>query len=225
MGSIIGGLRDLHDTVFTAIQRGTEDWLLGLLARFIFASTLLFFLWNSGFTKIDGYGLVDVTNALAQMAPKAIEEAGYDVSQLGLHYHLMAYAGTYGEFILPALVVIGLFTRVASIGMIIFIAVLTYVDVAGHATVAFDLSKAFDGLPGDSIVDQRLLWLFPLIYLAIRGAGALSVDGLLRAATATMAKRSACKRADSDAKLRRPRAMTPRGVALLINVLYISRIG
>ena len=180
MGNLVGGLVRAHDAAFSGLQNAVENWLPGLLARLVFASTLLFFFWNSGFTKIDGSGLVDVTNALAQMAPRAIEEAGYDASELGFHYHLMAFAGTYGEFLLPALVVAGLFTRLASLGMIVFIIVMTYVDVAGHGTVAFDLSKAFDGQPSDLIVDQRLLWLFPLVYLVVKGAGAISVDGLLR---------------------------------------------
>ena len=176
--NFVEGLARLHDDAFGAIQRATDGWLLGLLARFVFASTLLFFFWNSGLTKlVDGGILVDPENALAQMAPIALEEAGYDASQLGFHYHAMAYAGTYGEFILPLLVVVGLFTRLASLGMIVFIAVMTYVDVTGLG-VKFDLAKAFDGLPTDKIVDLRLFWIFPLIYLTLRGAGALSLDHL-----------------------------------------------
>ncbi|MCI4664464.1 MAG: DoxX family protein [Neomegalonema sp.] len=179
MSDFITGLVGLHNRVFAAIEAALQDWLLGALARAIFASTLLFFFWKSGLTKVDAMGLVDVTNALAQMAPKALEAAEYDASKLGFHYHLMAYAGTYGEFLLPALVIIGLFARIASLGMIAFIAVMTYVDVTAHGTVAFDLTKTFDATPSDAIMDQRLLWLFPLIYLAMRGAGVLSLDYVL----------------------------------------------
>ena len=37
----------------------------------------------------------------------------------------------------------------------------------------------FDAFPDALILDQRLLWGFLLVYLVVRGAGAVSVDRLL----------------------------------------------
>ena len=37
----------------------------------------------------------------------------------------------------------------------------------------------FDRVPDAMSMDQRLLWVFPLIVLVIKGAGALSIDRAL----------------------------------------------
>lgn len=186
MVSLLRGIAALHNAVFGALQAIFENWLLGLLARVMFSSVTMVWLWNSALTKVvsrgsDG-GVLDYftveANAMAQIAPKAFENAGYDASLLGPEYWLIAYAGTFGEFILPLLILIGLFTRVAALGMIGFMAVLTWVDVTGHGAVTFELSKMFDRMPSDIVMDQRMIWLFPLIYLVLRGPGAVSIDGL-----------------------------------------------
>jgi putative oxidoreductase len=108
-----------------------------------------------------------------------MEAAGYDPSALALHQHIIVYAGTYAEFILPALVVVGLFTRLAAAGMIVFVAVQSYVDINFHGADAATIGALFDRVPDAAIVDQRLLWLVPLVYLVVKGAGAVSLDQLL----------------------------------------------
>lgn len=185
MNTVFGGLVRLHNALFLGVQSVFQDWLLGLLARLGFGSVLAFYFWNSATTKVidrqGGGGPFDYftveSNALAQMAPKTFEAVGYDASKLGPEYWLMAYAGTYAEFLLPALILLGLFTRLASLGMIGFIAVMTWVDVTGHGA-AFDATLLFDRLSDHPIMDQRLLWLFPLVYLVVRGAGWVSLDAL-----------------------------------------------
>jgi putative oxidoreductase len=90
-------------------------------------------------------------------------------------------AGTYAEFILPLLIVIGLFTRLASLGMIGFVIVQSLTDIYGHgATDGKTLGALFDRFPDAVILDQRLFWVFLLAVLVVKGAGALSVDALLR---------------------------------------------
>lgn len=179
----------LHDTVFDLIERATAGWLPGLFARLVFASVLLGYFWHSAVRKLvasergaEGTIVEYVTvsgNTFAQMAPKAFETAGYDASQLGTPFWMMAYAGTYGEFILPLLVVIGLATRIASLGMIVFVLVQSWVDITGHHAGPETIGTMFDRIQDSAILDQRLLWLVPLVYLAVRGAGAVSLDGLL----------------------------------------------
>ncbi|AHD00408.1 DoxX family protein [Leisingera methylohalidivorans] len=176
-------LVSIHNAVFDLVERAGER-LMPLAARFVFASTLLLYFWNSGLTKLgDGFsGLFTPSiGAYSQIFPKQLEAAGYDVSQFGLLQKLVVLAGTYAEFILPLMIVIGLATRLASFGMIGFIIVQSLTDVVGHgATDDKTLGALFDRFPDAAILDQRLLWIFVLTYLVVKGAGALSVDALLR---------------------------------------------
>jgi putative oxidoreductase len=75
--------------------------------------------------------------------------------------------------------VLGLFTRLAALGMIVFIAVQSYVDIAFHGADATTIGALFDRFPDAVISDQRVLWLMPLLYLVIKGAGVVSIDHLL----------------------------------------------
>ncbi len=175
----------LHDRLFAAIERAAEPWLLGLLARLLFAGVLFGYYWNSALTKI-GEGLGGVfaiqDGAYWQMFGEAtLAEYGYDASQLPLlPYDLMAVAGTYAEFLLPILIVLGLATRLAALGMAVFVLVQSWVDVTVHGLDAASIGALFDRLPNAAIWDQRSLWLFPLLYLVVKGAGLVSLDGLLR---------------------------------------------
>ncbi|MCY6379241.1 DoxX family protein [Hoeflea prorocentri] len=178
MTSLIDLLRRIHDGVFDTVERLTDGWFLGLLSRFIIAATLYTYYLNSALTKVgDGFGgFFEISDgAYIQIAGKAFEAAGYDTAALPFTTHLMVFAGTYGEFILPILVILGLFARVGSVGMIIFIVVQTYVDVTAHGVA---LGTLFDGQPGQ-IIDQRLFWIFPLIYVALKGPGLVSLDTIV----------------------------------------------
>lgn len=118
--------------------------------------------------------------AYVQIFPKAMEAAGYDSSQLGLFHWAVATAGMWAEFILPLLIVIGLFSRLASLGMIGFIAVQTLTDVYAHGmSDPKTLGAWFDAAPDSLIMDQRLLWITLLIVIVVKGAGPLSLDRLM----------------------------------------------
>lgn len=176
-------LVNLHDMIFDAIERGLSG-LLPLLARFVFAAVLLLYFWNSGVTKLgDGlFGfLVPSTGAYAQIFPKAFEAVGYDSSQLGVFHWLVVVAGTWAEFILPLMIVLGLATRLAALGMIGFIAVQSLTDLYGHGGIehAATLGAWFDRMPDGVVLDQRAFWVFLLVVLVVKGAGALSLDRVL----------------------------------------------
>lgn len=180
----MNSLINLHNTTFGALEKATETWLLPTLARFTFAATLLVYFWNSGLTKLgDGFGglFSPSLGAYAQIFPKAMEAAGYDVSQLGVFHWAVVMAGTYAEFLLPLLLVLGLFTRLAAIGMIGFIAVQSLTDLYGHGGIAHieTLGAWFDRLPDGVILDQRLFWGVILLVLVTKGAGPLSLDRVL----------------------------------------------
>jgi len=174
----------LHNMVFDALDRAAGTWLLPLLARLTFAATLLVYYWNSASTKL-GDGVLGLlrpsVGAYAQIFPQQLEAAGYDASQLSILHWLMVVAGTWAEFLLPALIVLGLATRLAALGMIGFVTLQSLTDIYGHGqSDAATIGAWFDRFPDGVILDQRLFWGFTLAYLVVRGAGAVSLDALLR---------------------------------------------
>lgn len=173
----------LHGQIFDRVER-VGDGLLPLLARLIFAGVLLGYFWASGLTKLgDGvFGFLSPsTGAYAQIFPKVFEAVGYDESQLALWQKLVVLAGTWAEFILPLLIVLGLVTRLAALGMIGFVIVQSLTDLFGHGGIAYPetLGAWFDRAPDGVILDQRAFWVFLLLLLVVKGAGALSLDRLL----------------------------------------------
>jgi len=183
MGMIIGFFVRLYALFFGVLERLTEGWFLGLASRVVFAAVLFQFFWNSALTKIGGSIMnifTPTAGAYAQMLPALMEQVSYDTSQIAFFpYGLIVLLGTWGEFILPVLVVVGLFTRAASLGMIVFILVMSYVDITGHGADAKTVGALFDGDPYAIISDDRLLWIFLLLVPALKGGGLISLDTLL----------------------------------------------
>ncbi len=176
-------LLSLYNALFDLVER-VGDWLLPLAARFVIAATLLVYYWHSGLTKI-GDGMLGIfmpsDSAYVQIFPKQIEAVSYDVSQLSLFHWLVVVAGTWAEFILPLMIVVGLATRFAALGMIVFVVIQSLTDVIGHGMAdTKTLGAWFDRFPDSVIMDQRLFWVFVLTYLVVRGAGMISLDALLR---------------------------------------------
>ncbi|MBF9031375.1 DoxX family membrane protein [Rhodobacterales bacterium HKCCE3408] len=165
--------------------------LMPTAARLVFAGTLLVYYWNSAMTKT-GEGISGLWNldfgAYTQILPRVFDAVGYDPSQIGVVGRLLAIAGTWAELALPALVVLGLLTRPAALGMIGFILVQTWVDIFGHGAGPETLGAWFDGTPGSLIADQRAFWILALLVLVIRGAGPVSVDALVSRRPAAMAR-------------------------------------
>lgn len=170
----------LYDRI-TQSMNASSNTILPTMARFVFAATLLFYFWNSAGTKWEGTPFTPGLGAYAQIFPKAMEAAGYDISQFGIFHWAVIVAGTLAEYVLPLLIVVGLMTRFAALGMIGFIAVQSLTDLYGHGGIAHveTLGKWFDGLPDGVILDQRAFWMIALVTLVLKGAGPLSVDRIL----------------------------------------------
>lgn len=172
----------LHDSIFNRLEAYLGPWLMPTLARFAFTAVLAGYFWNSAKTKV-GDGIMGIFSpsfgAYTQILPRQIEAAGYDADLIGPIGNLTVLLGTWAEFVLPALVIIGLFTRFASLGMIGFIVVQSYVDVVGHGVDATTIGSYFDRIPDSAILDQRLLWISLLLLLVVRGGGPFSVDRLI----------------------------------------------
>ena len=171
-----------HDRAFARLDAAVSDIVLPTAARLVFAGVLLFYFWASAVTKLGdgilGWIRLDA-GAYIQMFPRAFEAAGFDPSALPLALKLAALAGTWAEFALPLMIVVGLFTRLAALGMIGFVIVMSATDIAGHGADTVTIGAWFDRASGALIADQRALWLFLLLFLALRGGGPLSVDRFL----------------------------------------------
>lgn len=182
--NIMNALIYLHRSAFGLIERLAGNWLLPTLARFTFAATLFLYFWNSALTKT-GEGLFGIFSpplgAYAQIWPKAFEAAGYDVSAMSWFQWLVVVAGTSAEFLLPVLIVVGLFTRLAALGMIGFVFVQSLTDYYGHGArdVPETFGAWFDRVPDSLILDQRLFWMMILATILFKGAGPLSLDRVL----------------------------------------------
>lgn len=158
----------------------TGDIALPLLARFTFASVLLMYFWTSGKTKLgEGFFgfLSPSSNAYAQIFPKVFEATGYDTSLLTTYHWAVITGGTLAEFVLPLMIVLGLFTRLSALGMIGFIVVQSLTDIYGHGGSFGDW---FGRASNDLIADQRAFWILGLLILVFKGAGAISLDRLLK---------------------------------------------
>lgn len=175
-------LISLHHSIFARLER--DVWILPSVARLLFAAIFATYYWVSGLTKLgDGvFGIFSPSaGAYAQIFPRAIEAAGYDTSQLSIFHTLVVLAGTWAEFILPFLIVVGLLTRLSALAMIGFVLMQTLTDLYGHRAIdePSTVGTWFDKIPDSVILDQRALWIFLLLVIVVKGAGPLSADRLL----------------------------------------------
>lgn len=166
----------------------SADWLLPTLARLVFAGILLMYFWVAALTKL-GPGIGGIfspsTGAYVQIFPRAMESVGYDTDALSAFQTAIVMLGTWAELIFPALIVVGLFTRLSAIAMIVFVVVQSLTDILGHnvPTDEKNLGAWFDRFPDALILDQRALWIFVLMVLVIKGAGPISFDRAFRRQT------------------------------------------
>jgi putative oxidoreductase len=182
-GGIVGAVVRLHNAFFSTLDRALAGWFNGFAARFAFASLLLLYYMNSGWNKLgEGiFGFLSPTvGAYASILPPVMEQYGFDPAAIPFFpWHVIVLLGTWTEFLLPILIVIGLFSRIAAIGMIVFIVVQSYVDVAFHGLEGKFVGAMFDRFPDAIIFDQRMLWIFVLLMIVVNGPGKLSLDHLL----------------------------------------------
>ncbi|MEM9999358.1 MAG: DoxX family protein [Pseudomonadota bacterium] len=176
----IGAIVNLHNLVFGALSKAGQSWLTGLSARFAFASVLLLYYMNSGWQKL-GDGIFGFLNpsigAYASILPSVMEQYGFDPSAIPFFpFGMIVYAGTWTELLLPILIVVGLFSRLAALGMIFFVMVQTYVDVNFHGLEDRFIGSMFDRFQDAIVWDQRFLWVFVLAIIVINGPGKLSLD-------------------------------------------------
>ena len=176
-------IQSLHHSFFGLISRLAGDWFLPTAARFVFAAVLAGYFWQAGLTKL-GDGLFGFLNPstgayVSILGEETLLAYDFDTANVPFLLDVVVYLGTWAEFILPALIIVGLFTRVAALGTAIFIAVQTFVDIAVHKVAGETIGAWFDRDSASLIMDQRALWYLLLAILVIKGAGFLSLDHLL----------------------------------------------
>jgi putative oxidoreductase len=88
----------------------------------------------------------------------------YEYAVPVLNFELAAYLATFGEIVLPILLVIGLFGRKAALGLFI----VNYIAVI-----------SFDDMPAAAL-NEHILWATLMILIAVWGAGKLSLDHFLK---------------------------------------------
>ena len=81
---------------------------------------------------------------------------------------LAAAAGTFGELVFPVLLAVGLYTRLAALGL----SAVNAMAVIAYAHVLFS--------PGfEAAIGQHYLWGFMLLVLVVYGPGPISLDQLI----------------------------------------------
>ena len=176
----IYALTSLHQSTFRLLSSWADKWLLGLLARITFLAVLALYYWNSALTKVgESFFTVSDSAYFQILGEEGMMAYDFDTANIPFTIDATVFLGTYMEFVLPALIIIGLSTRIASIGMVIFIAVQTWVDIFVHKVDAETIGALFDRHATGLVLDQRTLWVFLLSVLILKGAGAISLDHLL----------------------------------------------
>lgn len=120
--------------------------VVALAVRFFPAAVF----WQSGRTKVDGFALKDSTFFLFE----------YEYALPVIDPALAAYLATAAEHVLPALLVIGLASRYAALGLLVMTATIQ-IFVYPDAWVTHGL------------------WAAALLVIVARGPGALSLDALI----------------------------------------------
>lgn len=136
------------DLLASLANRAVPDWLIPLLQRFAIAAVF----WLSGRTKVEGlFTLTDGTFFLF--------ENEYAVPLLSPQ--VAAYMATTAEHVFPILLVLGLFTRLSALALLVM-------------TLVIQIFVYPSAWP------VHLTWAALMIPLIARGGGRLSLDHVLR---------------------------------------------
>lgn len=146
------------DTEIRAYAEKIPLCAISLAARL----SLFMVFWRSVQTKINGLTIFDQHFAFWNLTDSAVLLFRYEYSLPLLDPRLAAYLATFGEFFLGLMLLVGLFTRFAALGLLVMTLVIQiFVYPSAWST--------------------HLLWAVGLLLLIRNGADSLSVDRLLRA--------------------------------------------
>lgn len=169
---LIGAAARLHTAVFSAIGRIVSHDALA----FFFRLTIAGVFWRSLLTKVETFGLFGYTELIndfpveryhlklpvvpLDMRSAVVTQFENDFALPLIPAPAAAWMATLGEFILPILLVLGLFTRLSALGLLAMTLVIQI----------FVFPNAW--------WSTHALWTALLVYLVARGGGAWSLDHL-----------------------------------------------
>lgn len=174
---VLGAAGALYHQIYGKVQELISHNILALFARLSIAGVF----WRSFLNKVETNGLFDYVEVINDFEvqrslikipafPITIEQSTFNQFAEGGQFALPLVPGTLaavmatmGEGILPILLVFGLFSRFAATGLIVMALVIQI--------FVFPTNVHFWGTVA--------LWLIPLLYLAGRGSGAISLDYVL----------------------------------------------
>lgn len=142
-----------------ALARIPED-LIALLGRFSIAAVF----WKSGQTKVEGFA-VDLVDGSLQLGWPRLSDSAVALFQEEYRLPLLppelgATLAALGEHLLPVLILLGLGTRFAALGLLLMTAVIQLLVYPG-------------AYPTHGV------WAAVLLYLMARGPGRVSLDHLI----------------------------------------------
>jgi putative oxidoreductase len=140
-------LLDVYNRIAAKLDDLVSHTLLAAIARLAIASLFL----QSGRTKVDGW---------LHVSEGAIELFRDEYKLPLLSPELAAHLAAYAEHLFPALLVLGLFTRLSALALL-------------GMTAVIEIFVYPDAWP------THLSWAGLLLYLVARGAGSISMDRLL----------------------------------------------
>ena len=149
----------LH-TVVKRLQSPLMNSLLALLARFSLAAIF----WKSGQTKVEGFS-VDVVALQFELGWPRLSDSAVSLFEEEYQLPLLpadwaALMATVAEHVLPALLLLGLATRLSALGLLVMTAVIQL-------------------LVYPSAYPTHGVWAAALLYLMVHGPGAMSLDAVL----------------------------------------------
>lgn len=145
---------------FRRVLAAIPEWSIALLARFSIAAVF----WRSGQTKVEGFAVDLVAGTFEPGVPRLAASA---VDLFRDEYRLpllppeaAAVLAALGEHALPLMLLVGLGTRLAALGLLVMTAVIQFFVYPG--------AYATHGV-----------WAALLLWLMVRGPGAVSIDHAL----------------------------------------------
>jgi putative oxidoreductase len=153
-----GALDRARIAAHAALDRIPES-AIALLGRFSVAAVF----WKSGQTKIEGLA-VDIVSAQFELGVPRLSPSAVDLFRDEYRVPLLApehaaLLATLGEHVLPAMLLLGLGTRLAALGLLVMTAVIQlFVYPAAYPTHG--------------------VWAAVLLWLMVRGPGVASLDHL-----------------------------------------------
>lgn len=147
---------DAFDTFSRAVAALVPDWALGLIARL----GIFFVFWRSAQNKLGGDHILGQKLAFWNISDSTFMLFEYDYQVPLIPSSVAAYLGTWGEFFFSLGILFGLLTRLSALGLLAVSLVILYVYTNDWPNI--------------------LLWAGLLLYLLKNGAGAISLDALIR---------------------------------------------